>query len=116
MKIPFVKLNAVDYPFKLDLDNIVFEGSIKKKNQKLAQISANLKGFIYRHCDRCGEEMELQINENIKIQVSDGIFKDENNTLSDTVEFFDSHIDLIELAHSELQSYLSDYFYCDKCL
>ncbi|MFG5142474.1 hypothetical protein O8I45_11685, partial [Campylobacter lari] len=29
---------------------------------------------------------------------------------------FDSHIDLIELATSELQSYLSDYFYCNKCL
>ncbi|WP_291949907.1 hypothetical protein [Campylobacter sp.] len=116
MKIPFIKLNAVAYPFKLDLDNIIFEGSIKKESQKLAQINASLKGFVYRNCDRCGEEIELKVNEKIKLYASDGIFKDKNNTLSDTMEFFDSHIDLLELAHSELQSYLSDYFYCDKCL
>ncbi|MBF7044778.1 DUF177 domain-containing protein [Campylobacter volucris] len=116
MKIPFAKLSFVAYPFKLDLDGIVFEGSIRKENLKLAKIDGNLKGFTYRHCDRCGEELELKIDENIELYASDGIFKDENNILSDTMEFFDSHIDLIELANSELQSYLSDYFYCNKCL
>ncbi|EAK5748972.1 DUF177 domain-containing protein [Campylobacter lari] len=116
MKIAFAKLSSIAYPFKLDLDNIVFEGAITKVNPKLAKIKANFKGFTYRNCDRCGDEMELEIDQNIELFASDGIFKDENNTLSDTMEFFDSHIDLIELATSELQSYLSDYFYCNKCL
>lgn len=46
---------------------------------------------------------------------SDGIFKDNTNELSNTIEFFDGHIDLIEVAVSELEAYLSDYFYCNNC-
>ena len=42
-------------------------------------------------------------------------YKDPKNELSDTIEFFDSHIDLLEVAMGELEAYLSDYFYCDSC-
>lgn len=60
MKIAFAKLSSVAYPFKLDLDNIVFEGTIIKVNPKLAKIKANFKGFTYRNCDRCGDEIDLK--------------------------------------------------------
>ena len=53
--------------------------------------------------------------ENLELFASDGIFKDEANELSNTIEFFDGHIDLIEVAISELEAYLSDYFYCINC-
>ncbi len=53
--------------------------------------------------------------ENLELFASDGIFKDEANELSNTIEFFDGHIDLIEVAISELEVYLSDYFYCINC-
>ena len=115
MKIPFSKLGMVAYPFKLNLENIVFEGELKRKDAKLAQIAMQMKGVVYRICDSCGKEMELEIDEYIKVLASDGIFKDEEGKMSDVVEFFDGQIDLIELGVSELESYLSGYFYCDDC-
>ena len=115
MKIPFSKLGLVAYPFRLNLENVVFEGELKKKDSLLAELEMKMKGFVYRICDSCGREMELEINENVKLLISNGIFKDEEGRLSDVVEFFDGQIDLIELGVSELESYLSDYFYCDDC-
>lgn len=115
MKIPFSKLGAVAYPFKLNLENVVFEGELKRKDAKLAEISMQMKGVVYRICDSCGREMELNIDEHIALLASNGIFKDEEGKMSDVVEFFNGQIDLIELGVSELESYLSDYFYCDDC-
>lgn len=115
MKIPFSKMSSVAYPFKLNLENVVFEGEIKRKDALLAELAMQMKGIVYRICDSCGQEMELEIDENIKLLLSNGIFKDEEGKMSDVVEFFDEQIDLIELGVSELESYLSDYFYCDNC-
>ncbi len=115
MKIAFSKLGAVAYPFKLNLENVVFEGELRKKSPTLASVAMSMKGFVYRLCDSCGREMELEIDEKIELLASDGIYKDENGTLSDVVEFLDAQIDLIELALSELESHLSGYFYCSEC-
>ncbi|EOI8655204.1 hypothetical protein ACMXEJ_001525 [Campylobacter jejuni] len=115
MKIPFSKINIKEYPFKLNLENMIFEGNLVKINPKLVKINAIMQGFIYRPCDSCGTELELEIKENLELFASDGIFKDEANKLSNTIEFFDEHIDLIEVAISELEAYLSDYFYCINC-
>lgn len=115
MKIAFSKLGNTPYPFKLDLENVAFEGSMIKVNPKLAKISATMKGFVYRPCDSCGEELELSIDEDLKLFASDGLFKDARNELSNTIEFFDSQIDLVEVALGEFEAYLSDYFYCKNC-
>lgn len=115
MKIAFSKLSHTPYPFKLDLESVVFEGSMIKTNPKLVKINATMKGFVYRPCDSCGEELELNIDENLEIFASDGLFKDKQNELSNTIEFFDSQIDLMEVAVSEFEAYLSDYFYCKNC-
>lgn len=115
MKIAFSRINSTAYPFKLNLENVIFEGEMLKINPKLVKINAIMQGFVYRPCDSCGEELELSIKENLELFASDGIFKDDENKLSDTIEFFDGQIDLIELALSELEAYLSDYFYCKNC-
>ncbi|MFK0408362.1 hypothetical protein [Campylobacter coli] len=115
MKIAFSRINNTNYPFKLNLENVVFEGNLVKVNPKLVKINATMQGFVYRPCDSCGEELELEIKENLDLFESDGIFKDNTNELSNTIEFFDGHIDLIEVAVSELEAYLSDYFYCNNC-
>lgn len=115
MKIAFSRIGAKEYPFKLNLENMIFEGNLAKINPKLVKVNATMQGFIYKPCDSCGAELELKIKENLELFASDGIFKDKANELSNTIEFFDGHIDLIELAISELEAYLSDYFYCKEC-
>ncbi|MBM0636780.1 hypothetical protein LNU06_01190 [Campylobacter sp. VicNov18] len=115
MKITFSKINVKDYPFKLDLENIIFEGKLTKINPKLIKINALMQGCVQRNCDSCGIELKLEIKENLELFASDGVFKDKMNELSNTIEFFDGNIDLEEIAISELQAYLSDYFYCKDC-
>ncbi|MBC5858285.1 hypothetical protein Cjcuy013_04875 [Campylobacter jejuni] len=115
MQIPFSKINTKEYPFKLNLENMIFEGNLVKINPKFIKINAIMQGFIYRPCDSCGTELKLKIKENLELFASDGIFKDKANELSNTIEFFDGYIDLIEVAISELEAYLSDYFYCINC-
>lgn len=115
MKIAFSKVNSTACPFKLNLKNVVFEGDMIRIDSKLVKINAIMQGFIYRPCDRCGEDIKLDIKENLELFASDGIFKDNENKLSDTIEFFDGQINLTELAFSELEAYLSAYFYCEDC-
>lgn len=115
MKIAFSKLSSVAYPFRLDFDNMLFEGKLVKKSPNLASLSMTMKGAVAHTCDACGREIELCIDECVDLLVSDGIYKDETHILSDVVEFFGGEIDLSELAQGELQSYLSDYFYCESC-
>lgn len=115
MKIPFAKLGSVAYPFRLDLENMVFEGEVVKKNADLALLSMKMKGSVPHICDSCGCEIELNIDEFITLMASDGIYKDESHSISDVVEFFRGEIDINEVARSELESYLSDYFYCKEC-
>ncbi|MCX2683009.1 hypothetical protein OQH60_03925 [Campylobacter sp. MIT 21-1685] len=115
MKIAFSKISNTPYTFKLDLENISFEGNLFKINHKLVKINAIMRSFVYRPCDSCGQEIKLDIKENLKLFASDGLFQDDENTLSNTIEFFNSQIDLKEIATSEFENYLSDYFYCENC-
>lgn len=115
MKIPFAKLNQRAYPFKLEFENMAFEGKISKHKATLAELVMSMKGFVFRPCDSCGKEFKLDIDEALKLFLSDGIFKDKENKLSDTLEFFNAEIDLDELVRLELENYLSDYFYCENC-
>ncbi|MPV78023.1 hypothetical protein [Campylobacter hepaticus] len=115
MKISFSKINTKEYPFEINLENIIFKGNLIKINHKLVKINATMQGYIYKPCDRCGAELKLIIKEKLELFASDGIFKDNINELSNTIEFFHGEINLIELAISELEAYLSDYFYCKNC-
>ena len=42
-------------------------------------------------------------------------YKDKDDELSNTIEFYNGQIDTDEILISELEAYKSDYFYCDKC-
>ena len=57
----------------------------------------------------------LPVDQNVELNLSDGVYKDNENELSDTMEFYDGNIDLIEVFESEIGAFKSDYFYCEKC-
>ncbi|MBZ7994532.1 hypothetical protein AVCANL279_07235 [Campylobacter canadensis] len=115
MKILFSKISKVNYPFKLDLDNMSLVGFLKRENEQIVNLEAKMSGTFMYLCAKCGCELELNIDEDIKLSLSDGVYKDIDNQLSDTMEFFNSEIDLLEILESELNLYLSDNFYCLNC-
>lgn len=115
LKIAFAKITAAPYNFELVCEGLSLKGALKRKSESLVQCSAKLSGCLAHNCDACGDDINIDVDESLELILSDGAFKDELGELSDAMEFFDSFIDLIELANSEIQSFKSDYFYCEKC-
>ena len=102
-------------PFELNLDGLIFNGELEKINQNLVSCKGRIVGKIAHNCDRCGEDINLKLDEDVNLILSDGIYKDKEENLDDVVEFFDGFINLEELLTSEIEAFKSDYFYCEKC-
>ncbi|EAU01056.1 MULTISPECIES: hypothetical protein [Campylobacter] len=115
MKIAFAKVANKNIDFELKDKNLNFSGILKRLDPKLVECLGKMKGEISYICDRCGCEMTLPVDQDVKLILSEGIYVDKENELSDTMEFFDGDIDLNEVFKSELEAFKSDYFYCENC-
>lgn len=115
MKIPFENISNTLVSFEITSDQLEFIGNLKKANFKMVECKARIFGKLHHCCDICGDAMLLNLDEMVDIFLNDGIYKDKDNKLSDVIEFYDGQIDIEELFLSEIESYKSDYFYCEKC-
>lgn len=115
MKIPFSSISKNAYPFSFKKDNIELKGNLKKVNTNLAQCEAHIQGDLPYVCSRCGDDITLCMDYDLNLLLSDGYYKDDDGKLDDVIEFFDGNIDLDDITTSEIESYKSDCFYCDKC-
>lgn len=115
MKIRFDKLTTTPVNFESSINGVKFSGSIKKTTLNLAKCSGRLIGELEHICDSCGTDIVLSLDEELNLILSDGIYKDSDNELSNTIEFFGGIIDTDEILIGELEAFKSDYFYCDKC-
>ena len=92
MIIPFSKIANKEINFELVRNNdLVFSGILKRKDPFLVKCQGTIKGEIKYICDRCGDEFMLPIDQDVELNLSDGVYKDRENELSDTVEFFDGN-------------------------
>ncbi len=114
MKISFNKISSPT-SFKFENDGLIFEGELKRKSDKLVACEGVIRGVLAHNCDKCGADIELNLNERVDLTFSDGVWEDDENALSDTIEFFDGAIDLGEVLNGEIEAFKSDYFYCEKC-
>lgn len=111
----FQKISSSPTKFSVEVNGVKFSGNLTKKDTNLVSCKGIMTGIIPYICNRCGDEFELEINENIDLLLSNGIFKDDQTPNLDVMEFFDEKIDLEEVLQSELEAYKSDYLYCSKC-
>ena len=102
-------------PFELNLDGVKFNGDLKRINQNLVSCKGKIVGEIAHNCDRCGEDINVKLDEDVNLILSDGIYKDDEENLEDVVEFFDGFVNLEEVLTSEIEAFKSDYFYFEKC-
>jgi uncharacterized metal-binding protein YceD (DUF177 family) len=114
LEIAFKKVAKEALDFELVKDGVRFFGKVSKKSDGLILLKADLAGKISHSCDRCGEDLEIEINEPLEILVSDGIYKGAADEI-DVIEFYDGFIDFDEILQSEIESVKSDYHYCAKC-
>lgn len=116
MKIEFQKIGSTPIPIQFKKNSVSISGILRKINTNLAKLECQIFGEIPNYiCNRCGIEFNLEIKQNLTLLLSNGIFQEEENQLSDVMEFFDGFIDIEEILTSEIEAYKSDYFYCLDC-
>ena len=113
MKIEFRKVPFNEKDFKVTLNSVEFEGTFCKISSTLIKIDANLVGVSQVSCDRCTKEDDITLNEEVKLLLSDGVYKNQTDEL--VMEIEDGFIDFDEITQSELSSIQSDYHICNEC-
>jgi len=114
MEIAFKKIPTTGIDFEAIIDGFKFYGIVKKISRNLVECKGQLKGFFPHQCDRCGEEFEVDINEDISIFANDGLY-DSDGKLLNVVEFFDDCVNFDIMLESEIGTIKSDYHYCSTC-
>lgn len=112
MKIEFKKISSAPKSFSLKQGGLSFSGEVKRIETKLFEICALLEGKVTLICDRSGEEYQEQINENLVLFVSNGIWdkQSQNNSNDfDVIEFFEGFIDFEYILQSEIDSIQMQY-------
>lgn len=113
--MPFQKILEKGLPFELKKDDLKFFGNLKRKDSQLICCNSKIVGFMTHNCDRCGNDIVLNLDEDINLSISNGVYKHNENEFEDVIEFFDDNINLEDIFISEIEAYKSDYFYCEKC-
>jgi uncharacterized metal-binding protein YceD (DUF177 family) len=114
MKIVFKKIPQSGVDFETSFETVKFNGTLEKKSRNLVQCSGKLEGTLTCHCDRCGENLSLLVDEKIDLLASDGLYET-NEELVEVMEFFDETVDLDTILQSEVETLKSDYHYCSTC-
>lgn len=115
MRIEFRKIPVDGLSCSLSKGKVDFNVKIEKKNSKLLLCEGKMEGLLPHQCDRCGDDMEVKVDEAIYLLVSDKELPSLEDELFNGIEFFDGYADFEEVFNSELESFKSDYFYCEKC-
>jgi len=116
MKIEFKKVPRDINELKVEFNSVKIEGIFCKIALSLVKIEAKLSGNIEVDCSRCAQTETLTLDEELKLLLSDGIFKGEEKEEFLVIEVENSLIDFDAIIQSELNSIKSDYHLCKKCL
>ncbi len=116
MKVALRKVTSSPLDFEINFNQTVFKGYLQYHRGKLIFLKARLSGFIQIECDVCAQEIDLAVDEQIELFISDGIYEEEHNGVDlDVVESLNSIADLDELLNSEIELIKSDYYSCESC-
>lgn len=114
MKIDFKKIPQEKKEFNTYLNSVKIEGTFCRISSSLVKIEAKLMGNIEIDCSRCAALDTLSINEDLKLLLSDGVFKGNEDEFL-VIEIENSLIDFDEIIQSEVNSIKSDYLLCKVC-
>ena len=115
MKITLRKVGKNPFEFERELEKITLKGFLQHEKENLIHLQAKLSGIVETECAVCGEEFELEVDEDLDFYISDGVFIDEQNANIDVVETSNGELDVDELIHSEIELLKSDYHCCEFC-
>ena len=111
MKIAFRKIPAQNSAFEIKHAGLVFKGDFKR-DSKFADVTGKIEGILTLPCDRCGEDLDVCIDEAVHVKVCDGYYEGED---LDIIENHESQVDFDQIAQSEIEAIKSEYHYCNRC-
>jgi hypothetical protein len=114
MKIEFRKIPFEAKKFSFTSNSVIFEGNFGRITSSLVKFNAKMSGKIPSSCYKCGQDINLDIDESIDYIVSDGIYSDDKYEET-VIEVDDNIIDFNQLIDSEIISINSDYHICKNC-
>lgn len=123
MAIPFRSITATPKPVEAHLQgedfDITLQGELKKELGGVVRLTASIAGTADLACDLCAENFVENIDERIKLTITDMPYKhhdkpDEESDY-DIIEVLDGMIDLDEIIQSEINSIRLDYHKCPNC-
>ena len=114
MKIEFKKVPQIRKELLTEFNSVKIEGTFCRISPSLVKIDAVLKGNTKINCCRCGITEVIEVDEELRLLLSDGIYKGNEEEYL-VIEVEDSLIDFDEIIESELNSIKSDYYICEKC-
>ena len=117
MKIEFRKLPMERTEFEIISNSVKFLGNFSKISANLAEIDTVLLGDCDVDCCKCGDTININLNENVNFLISDGIYtKNSRDDEERIVIELENHIvDFDEILHSEIESLKSEYYICNTC-
>jgi len=113
MIIVFDKIGSTAKPFELSSEGVTLEGTLQKSGYHQVTLDAQLSGSIEMSCDRCGDTYDYDMDNKLRLKLSDLISEDKDDL--DIIEFLDGKIDILYILQSEINTFKSTYHYCDKC-
>ena len=116
MKINFSKITRTPTDFTISFNNLVMSGEVVYTKYASADLKASLKGSCEVDCASCGDTFTKELNEQLELRLSDGLYSASNETLEDIIEIENGTIDFDELLQSELELIKNDYHRCESCL
>ena len=114
MIVAFKKISTNGIDFEATSGDMSFVGIAKKSQKNLVHCFGKLKGTITHTCDRCANEFTLEVDEEVELFASDGVYEKDEDLL-DVMEFFDGFVNFDTILQSELGIVISDYHYCPTC-
>lgn len=115
MKIELRKVPQLPKELEVIYNSVKIEGTFCRISPSLVKIDGVLSGNTHIDCCRCAESEIIEVDEELKLLVSDGLYKkDEDEYL--VIEIENGLIDFDEIIESELNSIRSDYHICENCL
>jgi uncharacterized metal-binding protein YceD (DUF177 family) len=117
LKIAFNKVSKENkYSLNINNENFSVQANfdIKPKTSSMIFCSLSLRGKLQTVCNRCGVEVEKDIDEQVEFLINNGIYNGFDDEF-DVVEALNGFVDFDEITLSELELISSDYFTCGKC-
>jgi len=115
MKIEFRKIPLSDTEFAIESNSVKFSGTFCKMSSKLAKLNGKIQGELGADCCKCGQTMNISLDEKINFLVSDGIYSTTDEEEYVIIEIDNHILDFEEVLHSELESLKSEYYICNTC-